>query len=193
LPKQGIEQTLIAIQRWDVLPNRNLSVYEFMKNNLKLFEDECQLFSEMKGTLLLKHCHSLWKYLDKVFVQKQGRWHQVDKMHIDPCFKSKIKDSTIEKKLQKFVHRFEQEAVWQFLMDWMEFIERRLCDHEKLISTKANQHKLSEWLKRDILDDRSEIDKKKLFDAFPDDVLLSQTQEAYRIVASEFKQRYSDE
>eukprot|EP01083_Nonionella_stella_P191905 709899_1 len=57
--KQAIEQTLVAILRWPTVPNRDVSISDFMKNNLKLFEDEYQLFIEInkvKQILLLKHC-----------------------------------------------------------------------------------------------------------------------------------------
>ena len=190
--KQGIEQTLIAMNRWDVLPNRDVSVYEFMKNRLKLFEDECQIFNEMKGTLQLKHCQSLWKYLDKVYVLKQGRWHQVDKMHIELCYKTLIKESNTKTRLKKFVNNFDKDVVWDFLMEWLDFIERRLCDPEKVIN-QPERYKLKEWLQQDIMmDDRSEEEKLKLFKAFPDEILLSQTKDAYHIVAKHLKQSYSE-
>ena len=72
--KQGIEQTLIGISRWSQLPNKNILITLFMKDNLKLFQDEYELFDDINNSgnnkLYLKHCHGIWKLLDKLYSLK---------------------------------------------------------------------------------------------------------------------------
>ena len=181
--KQGIEQTLIALcYRWPTLPNRNSSIYDFMKNNLKLFEDEYQLFNEMKSTLFLKHCESLWKYLDKLYIIKQGKWYQIPRT-LELNYKNDIKDKNIKLKLKQFVNMVEHELLWEFLREWLDFMERRLCDKNKVIKY-ADKYTLKYFLEKDGLKQQL---AKKVLDKFPDEIKLSQTGSAYHIVALQYK------
>eukprot|EP01084_Bolivina_argentea_P243239 407810_1 len=67
--KQGIEQTLIGLARWSNLPNKNMSISKFMKENLRLFHDDYELFSDFNDyeLLSLKHCDGIWKLLDRLY------------------------------------------------------------------------------------------------------------------------------
>eukprot|EP01084_Bolivina_argentea_P302424 522001_1 len=175
---KSFEQTLIALLRWPALPNRNSSIYDFMKNNLKLFEDEYHLFNEMKQLLFLKHCESLWKYLNKLYIIKQGKWYQIPK-NLLLNYKSEIKNQQIKIKLKQFINQFDPQLFWQFLREWQEFVENRLCDKNKIIK-HADQYTLKYFLEKDGLN-------LKILKKFPQEVKLSQTGDAYHIVAHQYK------
>jgi len=174
--KRGIEQILIALLRWPTLPNRDCPIYDFMNNNLKLFDDESQIFKQMKAKLFLKNCECVWAYLDKLYVIKQAKWYKTPK-EMDTAFQSEIKDGDQRVKLKQLINQFDPHLLWQFLRDWLEFMERRLCAKDL---SKYAEYSLKGFLEKDGL-------SAQILAKFPEEIRLSQCGDAYQIVAHQYK------
>eukprot|EP01083_Nonionella_stella_P165887 553073_1 len=176
LAKRGIEQTLIALLRWPTLPNQHVSIGKFMKENLKLYSEEYELFDEMRDELLLKHCDGLWRLLDRLYTFKEGKWSQIPH-NIANIFRKQIADDALIVDLKQFVNGQDEAQMLQLLIDWKEFMENILS--EDILN--AHQTKLITYLNYTV------TNPDILKNGFPDQIKLIHCVVAYEIAATQFK------
>jgi len=185
--KNGIEQTLVALLRWQELPPQHSTrIATFMKENLRLYEEEYQLFDSMHDLLMLKHCEALWKLLDRLHKLREGKWSQVPP-DIPAIFKQPIGREQIRNELRQWVNTCDVDQMLDLLIEWKAFMEEVLLSGDHIQHAQNSQ--LSMWLQFYSVNVDLEKDSKSKASNFPQDIMLMHCVSAYKIAADQFQER----
>ncbi|ETO06491.1 hypothetical protein RFI_30897, partial [Reticulomyxa filosa] len=175
----AIAQVIVSLYRQRTLPDGNTNkLGDYMETVLHLQQAEYEPFRS--DDLCLKHCEAVWKYLEKIYLLAENKWHNMPtklmKLYQEPV------PSYLEKELTHFATKTPSEQMWELLMQWKLFLEIRLSQEDY---EKANLIPLHQYLGISMSDTQLE----KLVQTLPGELNLTNAGVSYVICAKTCQKR----
>merc|ERR1712228_346805 len=174
---QAVEQTLIALERQRNLASNSYNLGKYMKDNLHLYPQEFYPFVRIQQ-LQLKHLENIWRYLERLYLIEEGRWHEIPQSTME-LYKNDINE-LCKTALMQFITMHEMDTLWLFLSAFRRFLSTT-C------RTPLDQNPDKQRL-LDFLQYAEDIDEELMY-VFPPEIKLSQAGYAYFHSAKYYQER----
>ena len=184
---RSIELVIQSLERQStsLLPDGSVQISKYIKDHVEFGDSESDFDLLIKNDqLLLKHSHSLWKYVQKLMLLKQDKWQQIPNNCLQ-IYLAQVDDVTVQQ-LQQFIDTQTMENNWEFLVCFKSFIENRLCRE----ITQRYQHETQNLKMYLIYEDGISED---MVDCLPDTIVLAQAGYCYYHLAKCFQARMKRE